>query len=159
MVFNNVKYHIIYKMINNRREKGHTEMIYLREVRKVSDLNREYDVLGSSGNTYTLWIHKNPSCTCPDFNGRSIRCKHIYYVLNKILNVDESLIDKESFSEDDLKLIFDKHNDQHKIFNTIQLGDSDYEKKEDEKDISYFETIYNKIFGFTGCMNSNLKYE
>ena len=121
--------------INIRKEKGRTEMIYLRRVKNISKLNREYEVLGSSGKTYTIWIHEKPRCTCPDFQGRSARCKHIYYVLDKILNVDGMLIDKEEFSMDELEYIFNVKKDI----------------KSNDDDTSYLDSIYNKVTSFISC--------
>lgn len=145
-------------MINNRREKGHNELIYLREIRIINDLNREYDVMGMSGNKYTLWIHKSPTCTCPDFNGRGGRCKHIYYVLDKILHVDEAIIDKEEFSEDDLRIIFDKPLQRHVIPteespDIKMISDNCAESKiQDEK--SYFQIICDSLVGWVGCIDA-----
>jgi hypothetical protein len=137
-------------MINIRREKGNNEMIYLREVRLVGELNREYDVMGMSGNKYTLWIHKSPACTCPDFNGRGGRCKHIYYVLDKILHVNEAIIDKDEFSEDDLRVIFDKP--IQKPSDTKMVSDNHISvNTSDER--SYFEMMYDKLVGWVGCID------
>ena len=120
--------------INTRKEKGRTETIYLRRVKNISELNREYDILGSSGKTYTLWINEKPTCTCPDFHGRTLRCKHIYYVLDKILNVDDRLIDNEEYSMDELCYIFGI-------------------KKElnEPNESSYIDNIYDNITNFIGC--------
>ncbi|XP_050210123.1 uncharacterized protein LOC126660571 [Mercurialis annua] len=41
-------------------------------------------VLGATGNVYTVTLSTNPSCTCPD---RTSPCKHIYFVLIRVLGV------------------------------------------------------------------------
>lgn len=135
-------------MISSRREKGASETIYLREVKIIGELNREYEVMGMSGNKYTLWIHKSPACTCPDFNGRGGRCKHIYYVMDKILHVDDAIINKDELSEDDLRVIFGKpiQKPSEEPSGTITVSDSRFE-------MSYLDMAYSKLAKWIGCFD------
>ena len=89
-----------------RKNRGQTELIYLRKVKIISELSREYDILGSSSMKYTVWICNSPICTCPDFHTRKARCKHIYYVLQQILNAKDELVDKNDYSDSDLRSLF-----------------------------------------------------
>lgn len=57
-------------------------------------LQRQYTIMGSTGNVYTVNINLKSNCTCPDNKLRKVNCKHIYFVLFKILSVPPSLIDK-----------------------------------------------------------------
>ncbi|XWS26349.1 hypothetical protein CRYUN_Cryun26dG0024800 [Craigia yunnanensis] len=41
-------------------------------------------ILGATGNVYTVTLCSTPSCTCPD---RTIPCKHILFVLIRVLGV------------------------------------------------------------------------
>ena len=90
-----------------RKNRGLTEEIYLREIKKITPLKKEFFVKAASGNGYTVTIDDSPKCTCLDYAQRSIRCKHIYYVLQKILNVtDTNVLFKETFDNNDLKVIY-----------------------------------------------------
>ncbi len=52
-----------------------------------------YGITGSTGdNIYTVRIGTVPSCTCPDFELNRYRCKHIYYVLVRLLHVPDELV-------------------------------------------------------------------
>ena len=50
-------------------------------------LPNTFKILGTTRNVYTVTIDVNPKCTCPDFMTRHKRCKHIYFVLIRILKV------------------------------------------------------------------------
>ncbi|KAJ4769945.1 Mitogen-activated protein kinase kinase kinase 1 [Rhynchospora pubera] len=52
-------------------------------------------ILGSTGNVYTVALAAVPSCTCPD---RSNPCKHILFVLLRVLNLtfDEASVWRRS---------------------------------------------------------------
>ena len=70
-------------------------------------LNRSYNVLGSTGNVYDIEIKKVPSCTCPDFE-RGHLCKHIVFVMVKVLNVSRrsDLIYQRALLQTELVKIF-----------------------------------------------------
>lgn len=108
-----------------RRNRGITENIFLKEVKIISSTEKEYLVLGSSGCEYWVHIGKKQTCSCPDFKRRGLKCKHIYFVLKKILNVDNSIVDKNDLENSEIK----------KIFN-IEGSDSDneYYSTEDNND-------------------------
>lgn len=44
---------------------------------KIAKLNNHYEIIGSSGDIYETTLS---SCTCFDFRGRGLPCKHIYRV-------------------------------------------------------------------------------
>ena len=46
---------------------------------------REFLVMGTTGNVYTVTIENEPSCTCPDFQLRQRRCKHIFFILMRVM--------------------------------------------------------------------------
>ncbi|GAB0495828.1 hypothetical protein MMPV_007135 [Pyropia vietnamensis] len=52
------------------------------------DEARTYSVLGSTANVYTVIIRQRPSCTCPDHIKRGDPCKHILFVMHRVLKVD-----------------------------------------------------------------------
>ncbi|KAJ7210694.1 hypothetical protein GGX14DRAFT_624755 [Mycena pura] len=53
------------------------------------ELKEEFQVLGSTGNVYTVTIQRVPSCDCPDAR-KGNHCKHILFVYLKVLQVDQS---------------------------------------------------------------------
>ncbi|KAI4792613.1 hypothetical protein E4T44_12782, partial [Aureobasidium sp. EXF-8845] len=67
----------------------------------------EVDLAGSTGNIYTVKITHIPECTCPDFriNGNS-QCKHILYVLLKVLKAPEPLNFQAALLTSELEDIF-----------------------------------------------------
>lgn len=70
-------------------------------------LCRKFTILGSTGNVYDVLINRFPSCNCPDF-GRSHLCKHILFVLLKVLHVpiESNLLYQRALLQSELKEIF-----------------------------------------------------
>ena len=66
-----------------RRERALHQRLYLLERRTASD----FVVLGRTGNAYDVALEPLPRCSCPDwrFRGRNQRCKHILFVLLRVL--------------------------------------------------------------------------
>lgn len=54
------------------------------------DEARVYSVLGSTANVYTVTIRERPSCTCPDHIKRGDPCKHILFVMHRVLKVERT---------------------------------------------------------------------
>ena len=67
----------------SRRERALHQRLYLLERRTAS----EFVVLGNTGNAYDVTLEPLPRCSCPDwrFRGRAQRCKHILFVLLRVL--------------------------------------------------------------------------
>lgn len=83
---------------NNRIERAKTQKIYLCN-RNIDDTCAKFDVIGTSGNIYTVKLNGTPECTCPDFSQRKKRCKHIFFMLTKIFNITDPYKEKFSTSE------------------------------------------------------------
>ncbi|KAG2432559.1 hypothetical protein HXX76_008904 [Chlamydomonas incerta] len=49
---------------------------------------QEFHVLGATGNVYVVHIGTSPACTCPDFAKRAGLCKHILFVMLRVLRRD-----------------------------------------------------------------------
>jgi hypothetical protein len=47
-------------------------------------------VLGSTGNVYSVNIGQVPSCDCPDFARSSDACKHVLFVMTRVLRLSHS---------------------------------------------------------------------
>lgn len=102
-IINNTK-----KMID-RIQKSLTERIYLMESLPIIEENdkllREYMVMGATGNLYKVTISNMPSCTCPDYRVRHKRCKHIFFILIRIMHCQNEK--QEAYDDDELKQMFE----------------------------------------------------
>ena len=65
------------------------------------------ELAGSTGNVYTVSISHVPTCTCPNFVKGNPQCKHILYVLIKMLKAPERLQYQLAFLTNELREIFD----------------------------------------------------
>lgn len=65
------------------------------------------DLAGSTGNIYQVTITHLPTCTCPNFRGGNAQCKHIVYVLNKVLKAPMHLQYQLAFLTSELMEIFE----------------------------------------------------
>jgi hypothetical protein len=89
-----------------RKQRGLTQKIYLIEIiQPTSELIRDFIVMGSTGNVYTVSIKYIPSCSCPDNTTRKKNCKHIFFILVKIMNCFNP--DLGIYTKEQLKNMFD----------------------------------------------------
>ncbi|OCL14283.1 hypothetical protein AOQ84DRAFT_359053 [Glonium stellatum] len=65
------------------------------------------DIAGTTGNIYTVTINKMPNCTCP-YAEKGNQCKHIVYVLSRVLRAPEHLAYQLAFVSSELRDIFAK---------------------------------------------------
>jgi len=95
--------------VKERIDRAKSQKMYLINRAPASDqaLEREFTVLGSVGNVYTVKISKNPSCNCPDFGNGNL-CKHILFIYLKVLKVpfDSDLIYQTSLLTSEVRSIF-----------------------------------------------------
>lgn len=106
-------------MFQSRKARGKTQKLFLVECRDIeNNTQKVYDIMGTTGNVYTVIIKKEPTCTCPDFMTRHQRCKHIYFALIKIMKVKEEDEDTKEFSVDELKTMF---SNIPKITNNLEI--------------------------------------
>lgn len=92
-------------MDTHRKFRCMTQKIYLIETLPILNENeRSYVIMGSTGNVYNVMIKNEPICNCPDFLTRHNRCKHIYFVLIRIMNVHDE--DKIIYTNNDLIEMF-----------------------------------------------------
>jgi hypothetical protein len=52
-------------MNNSRKNRGKQQKLFFIESRDDDDYLKSFDVMGSTGNVYTVKISNNTSCTCP----------------------------------------------------------------------------------------------
>lgn len=86
----------------SRKERGVTQNLFLIEMKS----EKEYIVMGSTGNIYTVIIKDIPSCSCPDFVTRNKRCKHIYFVLIRVMKTIKE--DQSIYSDNELMEMYSK---------------------------------------------------
>ena len=94
-------------MSSKRIERCYTDNIYLIESLPPDpddDTQRIFVIMGHSGNVYNVTISNHPHCTCPDYYLRGNRCKHIYFVLMRIMNI--SNYTDSSYEDDELIEMF-----------------------------------------------------
>jgi len=93
---------------SERKSRGKAQKIYLIMTHEyfADTMDRSYEVMGTTGNVYNVCIKTSPTCTCPDYVSRHRRCKHIYFVLSRIMKVKPDQEDIEEYTDDDLKDMF-----------------------------------------------------
>ncbi|CRG85488.1 hypothetical protein PISL3812_02542 [Talaromyces islandicus] len=84
------------KMFVLRRTRGGTAKVPEEKV----------DMVGTTGNLYTVTISSQPSCSCPDAK-KGNQCKHIVYVLVNVLKAREDLQYQLAFLSSELQEIFE----------------------------------------------------
>jgi hypothetical protein len=141
-------------MKNIRKNKGAHQQLYLIEM-ILSDKNNEkkFAVMGSTGNIYKVTIKDIPECTCPDYRIRSSRCKHIYFILMRVMKI--SNIDEEIYDEKDLNFMFD--NIPHITSNLIVDKKTREVYKKLAKSDEVEEEIINKLQ--EGDKSSKIKFD
>lgn len=91
-----------------RKDRAFKEKIFLIEAiepdEDQTELVREYRVMGNSGNLYTVTIQANPKCTCLDFRMRQNKCKHLYFILMRVMKVNDE--NKKTYTKKDLQTMF-----------------------------------------------------
>ncbi|CAH6421673.1 RING finger protein [uncultured virus] len=91
----------------SRKQRGKTQNLYLIEIlNKNIDNQRDFHVMGTTGNIYKVSISEKPSCNCPDYKLRFNRCKHIYFILVRVMKVNEIEEDKNKYNKTDLIRMF-----------------------------------------------------
>ncbi|KAL4809114.1 hypothetical protein BDV18DRAFT_94740 [Aspergillus unguis] len=70
-------------------------------------LELEFDIVGSTGNIYKTTIGKVPTCNCPD-SLKGNQCKHICYVLVKVLKAPAHLQYQLAFLSNEIREIYEK---------------------------------------------------
>ena len=88
---------------NERKQRGLSQKIFMIEHRKNSEFDMEFDVMGTTKNVYTVKINKTPTCSCPDHTTRHRRCKHIFFIMRRIMKIDEDIEESEKFTNSQLK--------------------------------------------------------
>ncbi|KAJ7183772.1 hypothetical protein C8R46DRAFT_984978 [Mycena filopes] len=76
--------------ILDRVERVMTQRFFMVDRKRFEgELKEEFQVLGSTGNIYTVTIQQKPSCDCPDAR-KGNHCKHILFIYLKVLQVTQA---------------------------------------------------------------------
>jgi hypothetical protein len=78
-----------YKIDMDRLERGISHPLFLMEERIEED-SLHYKIKGTQGNVYDIEFMIEWTCSCPDFTKRGYLCKHIFFVLKKVLHYETS---------------------------------------------------------------------
>lgn len=75
-----------------RKVRALRERIYLLSAKQQNEYKWEFVVLGTSRRSYDVTISNNSlSCNCPDCQKRHRICKHIYFIVGRIAQDEETL--------------------------------------------------------------------
>ena len=92
--------------LQSRKERGQTQKIFLVACHGNTEYERSYDVMGTTGNVYTVRVKTIPECSCPDYQTRNRRCKHIYFVLLRIMELSNINGDMDQYTNEELLQMF-----------------------------------------------------
>eukprot|EP00483_Globobulimina_turgida_P001704 UN01706 len=94
----------------NRIKRAYTETFYVAHQEIINALERKYIVIGSSGNIYTVIIGTLHRCSCYDFANSSNLCKHIMFIIIKVLEVgmDSYIVYQYGLMPSELQSVFGK---------------------------------------------------
>ena len=92
----------------SRKVRGKTQKLYLIEYDDINDYQKVFSVMGSTGNVYDVNIKNVPTCSCPDYTTRHKRCKHIYFILLRVMKVNSEDEDTKKYEDGELVYMFSK---------------------------------------------------
>lgn len=98
--------------MDERIRKALSQPIFLITIKKINSNEFIFLVEGTKGNEYI--INKNNDvykCSCPDFKNRRQSCKHIYFIIYKVLVSTENT-DVIKKSNEDCCICFDSMKDK-----------------------------------------------
>ena len=91
------------------RERALTQRMFVldrqRDIAHADHPIETVSLAGTTGNVYTIAVDKVPSCDCPHAR-KGNQCKHIIYVLARVLRVPAHLEYQLAFTTSELKEIF-----------------------------------------------------
>ncbi|RBR26760.1 uncharacterized protein FIESC28_00461 [Fusarium coffeatum] len=91
-------------------DRAQTERFYVLNRTRIGTESgpEEYvEMTGSTGNIYTVHIGLRITCTCPHHMRGFAQCKHICFVMKKILNAPDELLYQQALLSTELQSIFE----------------------------------------------------
>jgi hypothetical protein len=94
----------------SRIKKGNTDLYYVLDI--IVDDFIEFKVCGESKKCYTVSVFNNIKCNCVDakMRGDKYRCKHICFILAKVLGMEDTIYENPILQEN-LDMIMQKSKD------------------------------------------------
>ncbi len=90
-------------MASGRAHRAMTQRLMVVSMPDTSAADLSFQVLGSSETTYLVSFNSEvPSCTCPDHTYRRSRCKHIIFVLRRVLDAEAEVAERPKFARDEI---------------------------------------------------------
>lgn len=91
--------------MSSRLSRAFKQPIYLLNMEpNVNSYKRVFNVMGTTGNNYVVTINEHPSCTCPDNSHNHNTCKHIYFVMLRVMKIQVRI--KHNYSGEELLVMF-----------------------------------------------------
>eukprot|EP01084_Bolivina_argentea_P185543 319948_1 len=113
----------ITQKVRDRISRARNQRLFMINATEIDTYTREYAVLGSTGNVYTITISELNDCTCPDY-GKGNVCKHILFIMLKVLRVSSSseYIYQKGLLKSELYEIF--NNAPRTLFGSVLANDN-----------------------------------
>jgi hypothetical protein len=96
---------------NQLRYRALTQRMFVMDRKRQDTANghpiETITLAGTTGNVYTIIIDKVPTCDCPHARKGNQQCKHIIYVLSRVLKVRPELEYQLAFCSFELREIFE----------------------------------------------------
>eukprot|EP01084_Bolivina_argentea_P253370 425571_1 len=75
-------------MDRNAVNKACSETFTLIAIKEIAKYEKEYTICSSTGNIYYVRIGTLNYCTCYQYSNKTIQCKHILFVLIKVIKIN-----------------------------------------------------------------------
>jgi Ring finger domain len=118
-------------------------MIVVSRVRRYTDADcptEDIDIVGSTGNIYTITISHEPTCTCPD-SKKGNECKHKVYALHTVLKAPDHLQYQLALLSTELREIFEHAPPIPSESKAASEGDGKRKPTDGECPICYFNLV------------------
>ncbi|KAA6386502.1 MAG: putative null domain protein [Streblomastix strix] len=91
----------------DRIKRALTQRLFLVDRTIKSEYEREYAILGSTGNLYNVIIGERVQCSCPDYQFGHL-CKHVIFTMIRVLQLDRKseYVYQKGLLQNELKAIF-----------------------------------------------------
>ncbi|KAI7880320.1 hypothetical protein K492DRAFT_177999 [Lichtheimia hyalospora FSU 10163] len=73
--------------MQSRLQRALTQRMFVFKREQKDQYHTDFQVLGSTGNLYTVTIANHMSCSCFDYVTRQLHCKHLLLVLARVFNL------------------------------------------------------------------------
>ncbi len=130
------------EIIKYKLDKILKNKVFVVNANMISHNNWEFDIQEINGKIYHIVVNNNIECNCNNFTEKKLICKHIYFIINKIL--------KNKVNESNITIFFFKLKVDLNVFNNPKLSNVIKYKNEMDKDcaICLNNFINNEIINY-----------